>query len=148
MYHPAHKIVHTLFRVVVGFLFACHGAASLFGVLGGAQGTHGGTVPVGSWPGWWAALIQLVGGVLVALGLGTRVAALISSGSMAYAYFSVHQAAALLPIENKGEPAALYAWAFLLIVAVGPGPWALDRLLFRTRSATREQRSETPVAAA
>ncbi|GLX49623.1 hypothetical protein Shyhy01_25730 [Streptomyces hygroscopicus subsp. hygroscopicus] len=43
--------VQSLVRVVVGFLFACHGAASLFGVLGGAVGTHGGTVPSGAWPG-------------------------------------------------------------------------------------------------
>ncbi len=54
--------VQSLVRIVVGFLFACHGAASLFGVLGGAVGTHGGTVPFGAWPGWWAAAIQLVGG--------------------------------------------------------------------------------------
>lgn len=147
MTHPAHKIVHTLFRVVIGFLFACHGAASLFGVLGGAQGTHGGSVPVGSWPGWWAALIQLVGGALVAFGLFTRAAALICSGSMAYAYFAVHQAAALLPIENNGEPAALYTWVFLLTVVIGPGPWALDHLLFRGRKAP-ELRSGPQVATA
>ncbi len=121
--------VQSLFRIVVGFLFACHGAASLFGVLGGAMGTHGGTVPAGAWPGWWAALIQLVGGALVALGLFTRVAALICSGSMAYAYFSVHQRAGLLPIENNGEPAALYCWSFLLIAVLGAGPWALERVL-------------------
>lgn len=120
--------VQSLFRIIVGFLFACHGAASLFGVLGGAVGTHGGTVAVGSWPGWWAAVIQLVGGVMVALGLFTRVAALICSGSMAYAYFTVHQPTGLLPIQNKGEPAAMYAWAFLLVAALGAGPWALDRL--------------------
>lgn len=121
--------VQSVFRVVVGFLFACHGAASLFGVLGGAMGSHGGTVPFGAWPGWWAALIQLVAGLLVTLGVGTRIAALICSGSMAFAYFSVHAKMGLFPIQNSGEPAALYAWTFLLIAAVGPGPWALGALL-------------------
>jgi putative oxidoreductase len=121
--------VQSLVRIVVGFLFACHGTASLFGVLGGAVGTHGGTVPFGAWPGWWAAAIQLVGGVLVAFGLFTRPAALICSGSMAYAYFTVHQPTGLLPIENNGEPSALFAWIFLLLAVFGPGPWALERLL-------------------
>lgn len=116
-----------LFRVVIGLLFACHGAASLFGVLGGAMG--GGTVAAGTWPGWYAAVIQLAAGGLVLLGLGTRAAALVASGSMAYAYFDVHQKAALWPIRNGGELAAVYAWAFLLIVVTGPGAWALDGLI-------------------
>jgi hypothetical protein len=64
-------------RVVAGFLFACHGAASLFGVLGGAHGTDGGTVAFGAWPSWWASLIQLVGGALVMTGLATRTAGLL-----------------------------------------------------------------------
>ncbi|MGP3979705.1 DoxX family protein [Streptomyces sp. KR80] len=120
--------VFALFRAVVGLLFACHGAASLFGVLGGAMG-RGGTIPTGTWPGWYAAVIQLVGGAAVLLGLGTRLAALICSGSMAYAYFIVHQGEALWPMQNGGEPAAMFSWAFLLIVFTGPGAWALDRLL-------------------
>ncbi|WP_327275450.1 DoxX family protein [Streptomyces sp. NBC_01224] len=118
-----------LFRIVVGLLFACHGAASLFGVLGGAMG--GGSIPAGTWPGWYAAVIQLVGGSLVALGLGTRIAALISSGSMAYAYFKVHQPEALFPLQNGGEPSAVFCWVFLLLVFTGPGALALDRLFSR-----------------
>ncbi|MET7799717.1 DoxX family protein [Streptomyces decoyicus] len=121
-----------LFRVVVGLLFACHGASSLFGVLGGAMG-QGGTVPTGAWPGWYAAVIQLAGGILVMLGLGTRPAAFISSGSMAYAYFSAHQGSALWPIENGGEASAMFCWAFLLILFIGPGSWALDRVFFGER---------------
>ncbi|WP_405013027.1 DoxX family protein [Kitasatospora sp. NBC_01539] len=121
------------FRIVAGLLFACHGAASLFGVLGGAKG--GGTVDAWSWPGGFAAVIQLVGGVLVLLGLGTRTAALICSGSMAYAYFSVHQEHALWPIQNGGEPSVLFCWVFLAIAAVGPGGLALDGLLARRTAA-------------
>ncbi len=119
--------VVSLFRMVVGLLFTCHGLASLFGVLGGAVGTHR-AVPAGTWPGWWAALIELVTGVLVFVGLGTRFAALVASGTMAYAYFTVHQQHALLPIQNGGEPAALFCWSFLLLVVTGPGPWSLDAL--------------------
>ncbi|MFI8455661.1 DoxX family protein [Kitasatospora sp. NPDC085464] len=125
----ARPLVLTAYRIVVGLLFACHGAASLFGVLGGAKA--GGTVPLGQWPGWWAALIQLVGGVLVLLGAGTRTAALLCSGSMAYAYFTVHQEHALLPLQNGGEASVMFCWAFLAIAVLGSGPYALDRLLTR-----------------
>ncbi|MER5897507.1 DoxX family protein [Streptomyces sp. NPDC001876] len=128
-----------LFRAVIGFLFACHGAASLFGVLGGAMG--GGTVPSGTWPGWYAAVIQLVGGTLVALGLGTRIAALVASGSMAYAYFKVHQPESLFPLQNGGEASAVFCWAFLLLVFTGPGAVAVDRLFSSRTGATREDRS-------
>ncbi|MFC5802308.1 DoxX family protein [Streptomyces formicae] len=124
-----------LFRIVIGLLFACHGAASLFGVLGGAMG--GGTVPTGTWPGWYAAVIQLVGGGLVLIGLGTRAAAFIASGSMAYAYFKVHQPESLFPLQNGGEASAIFCWAFLLLVFTGPGALALDRL-FAPRGATTE----------
>ena len=131
-----------LFRIVVGLLFACHGAASLFGVLGGAMG--GGTIDAGTWPGWYAAVIQLVGGGLVLLGLGTRLAAFVSSGSMAYAYFTVHQERALLPIQNGGELAAMFCWSFLLLVIVGPGTWSLDALLGK---ANRTGFGQTPADA-
>lgn len=116
------------FRVVVGFLFACHGASKLFGV---PAAMPGGTVEFGSWPGWWSAVIELVGGVLVASGLLTRIAALISSGAMAFAYFVVHQPEGALPIHNEGEAAALYSWLFLLVAVIGPGRLSLDRLFGR-----------------
>ncbi|MER5468545.1 DoxX family protein [Streptomyces sp. NPDC002685] len=137
-----------LFRIVVGLLFAAHGAASLFGVLGGAVGTDGGTVDAGTWPGWYAAVIQLVAGALVLLGLGTRAAAFIASGSMAYAYFDVHQSAALWPIQNGGELSALFCWTMLLLVFTGSGALGLDRLLAtRTSSAAEDQRASEPVTA-
>ncbi|NUP45496.1 MAG: DoxX family protein [Streptomyces sp.] len=137
-----------LFRIVVGLLFACHGAASLFGVLGGVAGTNGGTVQTGAWPFWYAAVIQLVGGVLVLLGLATRVAAFIASGAMAYAYFKVHQPNALWPIENGGEAAAMFSWALLLLVFTGSGAFGLDRLLAKRATAQGKAAAEqTPVAA-
>ncbi|MFP1624157.1 DoxX family protein [Streptomyces sp. 5K101] len=132
--HQAQPYALGLFRIVVGLLFLCHGAASLFGVLGGMNGT---TVETGVWPGWYAAVIQLVAGALVLLGLGTRGAALIASGSMAYAYFSVHQPESLFPLQNGGEASAMFCWAFLLLVFTGPGALALDGL-FGARGAERE----------
>ncbi|TDD59239.1 DoxX family protein [Kribbella antibiotica] len=123
-----------IFRIVVGFLFACHGAASLFGVLGSKQ------AEAFVWPSWWAALIQMVGGALVAIGFGTRYAALLSSGSMAFAYFTVHQVDALLPVQNGGEKAALFCFAFLLIAFLGNGAWALGS------SASFQQRQTAAVA--
>ncbi len=122
----ARPYVLGLFRIVVGLLFACHGAASLFGWFGG---NPSGQPSIGAWPGWYAAVIQFAGGALVLIGLRTRTAAFISSGSMAYAYFSVHVAHALMPIQNGGEPATMFCWAFLLIAAVGPGALSLDGLL-------------------
>lgn len=128
----ARPVVIGLFRIVVAFLFTCHGAATIFGVFGGAA--DGGPGPAAfTWPGWYASVIELVGGIAVFLGLGTRLAALICSGSMAYAYFDVHQKQSLLPIQNHGEPAAMFCWAFLLITVLGAGAFSLDALLRRSR---------------
>ncbi|GLI00009.1 DoxX family protein [Phytohabitans aurantiacus] len=125
-------LVTTLFRFVLGLLFAIHGASSLFGVFGGNRGS-GEAIAVGTWPGWWAALIQFAGGVLVMAGLGTRIAAIVCSGSMAYAYFVVHQPDALLPLNNGGELSALFCWSFLMIAVLGPGKWSVDSILAQRR---------------
>jgi putative oxidoreductase len=122
----ATNAVQSAFRVVVGFLFTCHGAMG-FGLLGGIDG-QGTAVPFGSWPGYWATLIETAVGILVATGLFTRAAAILGSGTMAYAYFTVHAPLALLPLQNQGEQAALFSWIFLLIAIQGPGRYALDTL--------------------
>ena len=141
------------FRIVVGYLFVCHGAASLFGVLGGAMG-KGHAVGFGSWPGWWAALIQLVAGGLVLVGLRTRTAALFASGSMAYAYFVVHADRGLAPIQNGGELAVLFCWSFFLLLFTGAGPWSIDAIIQRraesgaaeyTLAPSPDVRTERPV---
>ncbi|NIH84052.1 DoxX family protein [Amycolatopsis granulosa] len=135
-------VVLGVVRIVVGLLFACHGLQG-FGAFGGIDG-QGGAMPFAVWPGWWAGLIELVGGVLVLVGLGTRAAALLCSGVMAYAYFTVHQPLAALPLQNMGEPAALYSWVFLLIAVTGPGRFALAGL--RRRGAA-ERAERVPVGA-
>ena len=73
-----------------------------------------------------AGVIELVGGVLLILGLFTRPAAFICSGMCAVAYFYAHAGRGFYPILNGGELAALYSFVFLYIAAAGPGPWSLD----------------------
>jgi putative oxidoreductase len=110
----------TVFRVVVGLLFLCHGLQKLIGWPVGP------TVPVGEWPFYYAGWIETVTGALVALGLLTRVAAFVASGEMAVAYFTQHFPHGFWPIVNQGELAVLYCFAFLLLVFIGGGVYALD----------------------
>lgn len=112
-----------IFRIVIGFLFALHGTAKLFGW----PATKSGAVPFGTWPYWWAGVIELIVGVLVMVGLFSRIAAFIGSGTMAFAYFTAHQPDGLLPIQNGGELAAVYCFAFLLLVFAGSGALAVRR---------------------
>ncbi|MEU4739791.1 DoxX family protein [Actinosynnema sp. NPDC023658] len=119
------ELVLAAFRVVVSFLFGLHGLQGL-GFLGGIDG-QGTAVPLGSWPGWYASVIELVGAALVLVGLAARPAAFLLSGVMAYAYFTVHQPQALLPVHNMGELSAVYSWVFLLLAVLGPGAFTLQR---------------------
>jgi putative oxidoreductase len=112
--------IYALTRIVVGFLFFCHGAQKIFGLFGGAPASM---PPVLLWA---AGLFALVGGGLIAVGLFTGWAAFICSGLMAVAYFMVHQPRGLLPIQNQGELAAVYSFVFLLIASRGSGIWSVD----------------------
>lgn len=115
--------VVSLFRIVFGFLFAIHGASKLFAW---PVDSGSGATPVGTWPYWYAGVIELVLGLLIMLGLFTRIAAFISSCEMAFAYFTQHQPKGRLPLENGGELAVLYCFGFLLLAAIGGGAYALD----------------------
>ena len=76
-----HSPVLSIFRIIFGLLYMLHGSIKLFGWPLGT------TVPVGTWPAWWAGLIEFVLGLLIVIGLFTRIAAFIASGEMAFAYF-------------------------------------------------------------
>jgi putative oxidoreductase len=76
---------------------------------------------------WFAGVIVLVGGALVAIGVRTQIAAFICSGEMAVAYFMAHQPHGALPIQNKGEVAVLYSFVFLYLATNGGGPFGLER---------------------
>ncbi len=110
-------------RIATALLFLQHGTAKLFGYphvdmfndlkLFSLLGVGG--------------VIELVGGLLLLLGLFTRPVAFILSGEMAVAYFGFHAFQAFWPIHNKGELAALYCFVFLFFAVAGPGKYALDR---------------------
>src|SRR5690349_17524141 len=116
---------YALLRIVVGLLFACHGAQKLFGAFGGQKQTTTLFIVAGA--------IELVGGALIAIGLLTGYAAFISSGEMAVAYFMQHSPKGFLPISNGGEPAVLYCVIFLYIASVGSGILSVDALVGRSR---------------
>jgi len=110
-----------VFRILIGLLFAMHGTAKVFGW----PAVSGGAAPVGSWPFWWAGVIELVVGLLLITGLFARLTALVGLGEMAFAYVTEHLPKGWLPIENGGELAVLYALAFLLIAGAGAGALAV-----------------------
>jgi putative oxidoreductase len=110
-----------VFRIAVGVLFALHGTAKLFGW----PATKSGAVPFGTWPYWYAGVIEISVGLLLAFGVFSRIVALIGAGTMAFAYFTVHQPTGVLPIQNGGELAVLFGLAFLLIAFAGAGAFAI-----------------------
>jgi putative oxidoreductase len=121
-----------VFRVIFGLLFLCHGLSKLVGWPLNA------TVPVGEWPLYYAGWIELVTGVLITVGLFTRIAAFVASGEMAIAYFTEHLPHGFLPITNQGELAVTYCFAFFLLIFTGGGAYALDtRARGRWRGAAR-----------
>ena len=121
---PHSAYLYAVMRIVVGFLFACHGAQKLFGMFGGVD-QRGASVPLFSLFGF-AGLIELVAGLLIMVGLVAGYAAFIASGEMAGAYFTAHLPRAFWPIQNTGELAALYCFVFLYIAARGSGIWSVD----------------------
>jgi putative oxidoreductase len=118
--------LYVLMRVVAGLLFACRGAQKLFGVFGGIGGPPGTSMPLFSLMGL-AGGIELVGGLLIALGVLTSLVAFIASGEMAFAYFMQHFPRGFWPIQNGGELAVLYCFLFLYIAANGVGLWGVWR---------------------
>ena len=111
---------YALVRIVTGFLFIFHGSQKLLNFpkeftydLSPLMIAAGG--------------IELIGGILVMIGLFTRPAAFICSGTMAVAYWMAHGMRDVFPMLNGGELAALYCFVFLFIAAKGPGIWSLDK---------------------
>ena len=118
--------LYAVARMVFGFLFLMHGLQKLLGIAGGTP------LPLASLPGA-AGLIETVGGVLIIGGLVTRVVAFVCAGEMAAAYFMVHQPQAIWPVQNGGEPAVLFCFAFLYMAARGGGIWSLDSIVARRK---------------
>ena len=115
----------SLLRVMAGLIFLAHGTMKLVGFP-----TAESVPPLTSLSGI-AGIFELVGGVLITLGLFTRPAAFICSGAMAAAYFIAHAPRDFFPVNNGGDAAILYCFVFLYFVFAGPGPVSLDRILRR-----------------
>jgi putative oxidoreductase len=122
--HSAGGITHALLRIAAGLMFMLHGGQKLFGWFGGPGG-NGGTVELASLYGV-AGILELVGGALIIIGLLTRPVAFLLSGEMAVAYFMSHLPNGFWPIENRGEPAALFSFIFLFLAFNGAGPLSVD----------------------
>ena len=118
----------SVLRIVSALLFMAHGTGKLFQFPPVEQ------FPTGPEPmtmAWFAGVLELVGGALLTLGLGTRIVAFILSGEMAVAYWMAHAPQATYPIQNGGELAIMFCFVFLYIAAAGGGPWSLDRALLK-----------------
>jgi putative oxidoreductase len=107
-------------RIVTGFTFLWHGMSKLF------QFPQAMPDGVPSTILYVAGPIELIGGILVMIGLQTRWAAFLCSGLMAAAYWMAHGLNAVLPISNGGELAVLYCFIFLFISSQGAGIWSVD----------------------
>jgi putative oxidoreductase len=131
------SVTYALFRIVFGYVFFVFGLQKMFGVFGGQQ------AQLMSLQGA-AGVVETVGGLLIMIGLFTKLAAFISSGEMAVAYFYVHvmQLGAppmgpgmplglLVPQTNRGVDAMLFCFAFLYIAARGSGIWSVDQAMGR-----------------
>jgi putative oxidoreductase len=119
---------YSIMRLVVGLMYFCHGAQKIFGWF--APGQHDGHLPPLMVTGGW---IEMVGGILIAFGLFTRLAAFIASGEMAVAFFMMHAKGSILPIINKGELAVVYCFLFFYIFLYGPGAWSLDVMVRKVK---------------
>lgn len=113
---------YAMLRIVAGFLFLWHGSQKLLGFPSGMPGDVPAFIIYAAGP------IELIGGILIMIGLYTSWAAFITSGQMAAAYWIGHGTKALLPIQNNGELAALYCFVFLFIASQGGGIWSVDSL--------------------
>jgi len=115
----------SIFRILAGIMFACHGAQKVLGVFGGMPPQAPKFIV------WTAGPLEFFGGILLAIGLFTRPVAFILSGLMAFAYFMGHAPNGFWPKLNGGEIAVLYCWIFLYFAAQGGGVWSLDQVIKR-----------------
>ncbi len=118
-----------LLRIITGIIFIQTGGLKVFGWFGGMP-PNGAKAELMSQAGI-GGLLEIVGGVLIILGLFTRVVAFILAGEMAVAYWQFHFPMGNWPIQNHGESAVLSCFIFLFLAAYGAGVFSLDKLFFR-----------------
>lgn len=112
--------VLSIVRIVAGLIFMAHGTQKLLGFPASDMSPPAFSIF------WFAGLIELVAGALITIGLFTRPAAFIASGTMAFAYFIAHAPQNFFPALNGGDAAILYCFFFLYLVFAGPGSWSID----------------------
>lgn len=122
--------LHALLRIMTGLLFLEHGTQKFLSFPPGQAAGMGLAL---NNPGAYAGIIELLCGLLVAIGLFTRPAAFLASGTMAIAYWMAHAPQNPFPVNNMGDAAILYCFVFLYLAAAGAGPWSVDAS--RTRNA-------------
>jgi putative oxidoreductase len=120
-----------ILRIITGLLFLAHGTQKFFHFPAGERAGSG-------WAldnlGAVAGIIEVITGVLVAIGLFTRPAAFVASGTMAVAYFYAHAPQNFWPVNNMGDAAVLYCFVFLYFIFAGPGSISVDAKLRRPRA--------------
>src|SRR5579862_5112921 len=110
----------SILRIVTALLFLEHATAKLLGFPASQMPT---TAALSTF--WWIGVLELVGSVLLIVGLFTRLAAFVLSGEMAVAYFMAHMPQSFFPLQNGGDSAILFCFAFLYVAAAGPGAWSI-----------------------
>ena len=129
--NPHAPMMLSILRIVTGLIFLEHGTQKFLSFPAGPAAGAGWTF---AHPGLYAGIIELFCGALIALGLFTRPAAFIASGTMAVAYWHAHAPQNPFPVNNMGDAAILYCFVFLYFVFAGPGPISLDAAMQRGRS--------------
>ena len=126
--------VLAVFRIVAGLIFITAGSMKLFGFPSSPVPIP--PIPVLSqiWIGAW---MEVIGGILIVLGLFTRPAAFILAGEMAVAYFQFHAPGSFWPTVNMGIPAILYCFFFLYLMVAGAGAWSVDGVIADRRRIAR-----------
>ncbi|MFZ1700217.1 MAG: DoxX family protein [Pyrinomonadaceae bacterium] len=126
--------IYAVMRIVTGFVFLWHGSQKLFGYPP-MQMPPGMPTPEFTPLMAVSGSIELVGGLLIMIGLFTSFAAFIASGTMAVAYWFFHfRSDAVLPLQNGGEPAVIYCFLFLYIASRGSGLWSVESMFKGSRS--------------
>ena len=115
----------SVFRCALGVLLVLHATQKLFAWPVGPAASFG------TFPAWWAGLIQLIAGALIVIGLVTRFAAFVASAQLTFAYVTVYHPNGPWPMLNGGELTLVCAAVLLLLVFTGGGTWSVDELRAR-----------------
>jgi putative oxidoreductase len=121
----------SILRIVAGFMFIQYGTMKLFAFPAGMPPNNGTAAMFTQM--WFAGVLEVVGGILILIGLFTRPVAFVLAGEMAVAYFQGHAPTSFWTVINQGTPAVLFCFLFLYMSAHGAGPWSVDTWLAHGR---------------